>query len=117
MSETEKPLVFIEVNRVVSEKKLNVGVNPEVYPIHAIHTFRRWHKGKNDDYIAGEITLLVIYPDKQEPKKTAVVNDGVARETVKTFDKLKNILIAESYESFLDRFNAKVPVKRLPENG
>jgi hypothetical protein len=110
-----KQIEFIEVKRVVSENNINVGSRPESYPIDSIFTFREWHKGKNDNFIQGDMTIIVFRP-KEKTGKTAVIGEnGDITERSIDKNKLKTILIEESYESFLNRMSSYVPVRRVPE--
>lgn len=88
---------YIEIARVVSEtgSSVNIGSRPEVLETDRIKSFRIWIKGKNDEKIKGEMCILMVKKEGEE--------------------KLKSVLIEESYTSFRDRFNKKIPVNRIKE--
>lgn len=116
--EQEPKLEFIEIRRVISDKqtRMNVGSQREAIPVAEIHTFRAWHKGKNDGYIKGEMTQVLLKPKKRKKdEKIAVMEGGKVSERVNPRkDKPRVILIEESYSSFLFRMSHHVPVRVLP---
>src|SRR4051812_20203923 len=103
---------MIEVLRVVNDGgKVNMGARPECLDIDDIKSFREWHKGPNDKYIEGAMTIIVLEPKKQ-------VEETVVRETEeerrnREKPKMRTWLIQEHYQDFKDRMGAKIPVKAL----
>lgn len=92
---TEKQ--FIEIKKVISDKEsgVNVSSRPEGIDISDIKGFRPWHKGKKDNEISGEMTLLKVIDRKTE--------------------ELKTLLIEESYSSFVNRLSYRAVVRKLNE--
>lgn len=88
---------LIEINRVLSdEDKNNISTEKEVIDVNMIRSFRNWHKGKKDEKIKGEMTLIVLKPD----------NPHAAT-------KPRTMLIEEAYENFKNRIGYKVPLHKL----
>jgi hypothetical protein len=90
---------FIEIMRVISSNHTGVNTHssPEMLEISRIGACRGWIKGKNDEAIKGDITLVVLKPEKKE--------DGTEKKV--------SMLIEESYNSFIERLGAKVIIKRV----
>jgi hypothetical protein len=96
MSEINK--TFIKVSRVLKSEDDDKSVTrPETIDVKDIKYFRPWHKGKTDNGIDGDITLLVVSTNLKD-------KDGNV--------KLKKMLINENYETFEDRLGEKVVVKK-----
>jgi hypothetical protein len=104
---------FIEVRRVITNRRSEQSVVKETINVKDIKTFRSWHKGKSDTF-AGEATLIVFYghPTKNDDARPA--DAGTSGDSDNNDDKLKlpTMLIAEDYTSFIDRMSARVVVKR-----
>jgi len=93
MSDTK----FIEIDRVLSDDdKNNVSSEKETIDINSIRSFRVWHKGKKDEKIDGDMTLIILKPDVNS---TAI--------------KPRTMLIKESYESFIGRVGHKASLRRI----
>lgn len=104
---------FIEIKKVISKGGVNVGANSECIPAKSVYSFRPWHKGKNDKYIQGDMTQLLIFRDPDESVRvSSKVVDGSTIESVES-KKLKSILIEESYNSFTVRMSDKRFVRRV----
>lgn len=104
---------FIEIKKVVSKGGVNVAANSECIPAKSVYSFRPWHKGKNDKYIQGEMTQLLIFRDPDESVKiSSKVVGGSTVESVES-KKLKSILIEEAYNSFATRMGDKRFVRRV----
>ena len=101
---------FIEVNRVLSDKdtKINTSTQPESIDVSIIESFRGWHKGKNDIGIKGELTLLIL---KDRENKNPESNSGAEEK-----NRVRTMLIQESYKDFLNRMSARVVVRKLSDN-
>lgn len=108
MSEKAENIQFIEVRKVVGDKisGKNVDSSLEIIPISDIKGCREWHKGINDSFIKGEMSLLVIKIG--EDKMLSKIKDGKVKPIF-----TKTILIEESYTDFLYRLSRKAVVKDI----
>lgn len=119
---------FIEVDRVLSNKvtKENVATERECVDISLIKTFRGWHKGDKDRAISGDMTLLILMPDKDNEfvKKTDEEIERMLPNEIDEYEKdlekyneskkkSHSIIIEESYSSFRDRIGTKVVVRKI----
>ena len=89
---------FIEVMRVENEdreQKINSRSLPYTLNVREICGFRNWKKGPNDIKIKGEMVSVILKSNRTES------------------DKMKTILIEESYNAFKDRLSYKAVVKSL----
>lgn len=109
---------FIEIKRVFSdENKVNISSNAESIDIDLIQSFRGWHKGRNDQQISGDMTLIVL-KNTDEPEffvneETELNGSMEVEQNRKILKKVKTILIQESYSKFIERMSARVVVRRL----
>lgn len=104
---------FIEIKKVISKNGVNVGANSECIHVKSVYSFRPWHKGKNDKYIQGDMTQLLIFRDPDESVRvSSKVVDGGMVESVES-KRLKSILIEEAYNSFATRMSDKRFVRRV----
>lgn len=104
---------FIEVLRVVNDGgSINMGSRPEVLDIADIKSFREWHKGKNDKFIPGDMTMLILEPKKQVEETVLRESDAerVAREKKVS---ARTWLIEENYRAFKKRLALEVVIKQL----
>lgn len=97
------------------DDKVNVKVHPEVILIDDIKSFRAWHKGDNDRYIPGDMTIIVLKPLPEKEVEEVILHETPAEKAQREKDKkrFRTILIEESFRDFRDRINAKVPVRKL----
>jgi hypothetical protein len=89
---------LIEIKRVLSDDdKNNYTSEKETFDVNMIQSYRSWHKGKKDEKIKGDMTLIVLKPTNFDSANT----------------RPRTMLIEEDYDSFSNRVSYKVPVHRL----
>lgn len=88
---------FIEVSRIITNKKGVQLTALETLKISDIRTFRPWYKTLKDTF-KGEATLVVLY---NKSKVTGV-------ENVDDDDKSHTMLVSEDYKDFLARLGGRV---------
>lgn len=108
MSEKAEIIQFIEVKKVIGDQVSgkNVGSSLEIIPISDIKGCREWHKGSNDSFIKGDMSLLVIKIG--DDKMSSKIKEGKVKQVF-----TKTILIEEAYRDFLYRLSRKAVIKDI----
>lgn len=90
---------FIEVRRIVTDKKGTLKIVPETMCIQDIKTFRPWYNNGSNSF-KGEATLLVL--------KSVNRVTGQSVDHDKEKEDLPTMMIEENYSDFLKRMSGRV---------
>lgn len=104
----ENTFAFIEIERVTKDKNKNNVVKLETIRVSEIKTFRPWFKTEKDKDIKGEMTMIILYPNKDQIESDT---DLLTKEESEEKKKVNSVLIKESYNDFLKRMNKFVIMK------
>lgn len=97
---TEKPMDFIQINRVTRNKRKDQVSVPETICRKDIISFRPWHKGANDT-LKGDMTMVIMRGNP--PAQVSKAEDEIVDEVKKIGNDSYILYVHESYDSFSNR--------------
>lgn len=95
---------FIQIERIVKNKKGVQEVKPEVICVSEIHTFRPWYPGQFDTW-KGDATLLVM---KSVSRVTGDQEESEENDKNKNDKNLPTLVIHEKFTNFIKRMSGRV---------
>lgn len=99
---------FIEIKRVTKDKSGSNVVRNETIKIADIKSFRPWFKTAKEDYIKGELTMLILENNASVNTESEPLEKE--KEPVEK-EKRNTLLVSESYNDFVTRMRSFVIIK------
>lgn len=89
---------FIELNRIIKNRKNEQVIVKETIKISEIKTFRPWHKASTDTF-KGDAIMIVLY------NKNKTAGEESSPEDEKN---LNTMLVQENYDDLMKRLSGRV---------